>query len=412
VTNTNEILISPENPTYNTSSGDLDALLVDGAKKLKSSEGIYQFSNKKNELLVASASVGIGDLKVVSVIPKSAALEAVRIMILKSAFFLSFLFFVTVALSILFSAQLTSSLKKLLNATREIAQGNFKVNLIVRGGDEVSALSNGFNKMAIEIERLLLETVEKSRMQEELKTAQLVQRTLFPVDHLKEYELEIKGFYEPAKECSGDWWYHKKIGDRTLLCIADATGHGVPAALLTASARSAASAIENFPKLTLNEMLSIFNRAIYNTAKGQVMMTMFLGLYDHATGILTYCNASHEPPYLLPNRVGLKKRDIQILHEASGPRLGESEDSKYSSSHVQLQMGDKIIFYTDGVTELKNKAGDMWGERALIKCLIACHNEKKDIVATMSELAGQIDSFRAKHPLQDDLTYFMLERSI
>ena len=141
------------------------------------------------------------------------------------------------------------------------------------------------------------------------------------------------------------------------------------------------------------------------------MMTMFLGLYDHGTGVVTYCNASHEPPYLLPNKEDLKKKDLQILHDASGPRLGEGEDSVYVSAQAQLSKGDKIVLYTDGVTELQNKSGDMWGERALIKCLITCHNEKKDLVATMGEIAGQISTFRAKHPLQDDVTYFMLERS-
>ena len=265
--------------------------------------------------------------------------------------------------------------------------------------------------MAGEIQRLLLETAEKTRMEGELKTARLVQETLFPKNHLKENEIEIKGYYEPASECSGDWWYYKKIKNQTMFCIGDATGHGVPAALLTAAARSAASTLEKFSGLPLHEMMEVFNRAIYNTAQGKVMMTMFLGLYDHETGVVDYCNASHEPPYFLPNKVSLKKTDLQILNEATGPRLGEGETSTYTSVKFQLTQGDKILLFTDGVTELLNKTGDMWGERALIKCLIACHNDKKNIVATMEEIASQISTFREEHPLQDDVTYFLLTRA-
>ncbi len=292
-----------------------------------------------------------------------------------------------------------------------IARGNFKVAIDVKSGDEIGSLSDGFNKMAGEIQRLVLETAEKARMEGELKTAKLVQQTLFPNDHLKDGEIEIKGYYEPASECSGDWWYYKRIKNHTMFCIGDATGHGVPAALLTAAARSAASALEKFHGLPLHEMMEVFNHAIYNTAHGRVMMTLFLGLYDHESGTVDYCNASHEPPFLLPNKVILKKMDLQILHEVTGPRLGESVVSQYRSTKIKLSPGDKIVLYSDGVTELYNGAGSMWGERSLIKCLITCHNEKMNLAATMNEIAKQISTFREEYPLQDDVTYFMLTRA-
>ncbi len=412
VNSNNEIVIAPKNPSYSIDSALVTKALNEGKMKLKSEEGIFQFQAVGGEiLLVAVADIGLSDFKVVSMVPKSAALEAVRLIIIKSTLFLAFLFCVTLFLSVLSSATLTASLKKLLEATREIAKGNFGVTVDIQSGDEIGSLSDGFNKMTGEIQRLMRETAEKTRMEGELQTAKLVQSTLFPEPYLRETDLEIKGVYQPASECSGDWWYHKRIGQKTLFCIGDATGHGVSAALLTASARSAASAIETFPHLSLHDMISVFNSAIYNTAKGQVMMTFFLGLYDHNSGIISYCNASHEPPLLVPHKENVAKGDLMILQEGCSSRLGQDPNSQFKSAEIKLNPGDKVFLYTDGVTELKNKDGGEWGERALIRCLIKCHNEGKNIVATVDEIAKKLHEFRDNQPLNDDVTYFIMKRT-
>ncbi len=406
-----EVILKPKISSFPLAQNELAEILKTSHDKLQSNEGVFEYTSNNEGYLVSTSTVSLGNLKVVSIIPKSAALEAVKLMIVKASLFLAFLIFVTVALSIISSTKLTASLKRLTNATKEIAKGNFSVILEAGSKDEVGTLSNGFNVMTAEIQRLLIETAEKARMESELKTAQLVQQTLFPKEHHKEHGLEILGHYQPASECSGDWWYYKKINNKTMFCIGDATGHGVPAALLTAAARSAASAIEKFPTLSLSNMMDIFNTSIYNTAKGQVMMTMFLGLYDHDTGTVEYCNASHEPPFLLPNVANLTKNDFQLLHAANGPRLGESSDASYQSAEIKLSPGEKIVLYTDGVTEIRNQTGDMWGERALIRCLISCHNDKKNLAGIMVEIDNQLNTFRSTHPLEDDVTYFMLERA-
>lgn len=407
-------LIAPTHKTYNMADDELNSAWSKAIGTITSTEGIYQHKNSQGEndiWLVAISDVGFGQLKIMSVIPKNAALEAVKLIMIKSVMFLGLLFCVTIFLSVLSSSSLTASLKKLLFATREIASGNFTVKVDIDGEDEIGSLSSGFNKMAGEIHRLMQETAEKARMEGELNTARLVQSTLFPKESLVDKDIEIRGFYQPASECSGDWWHHQRIGTKTIFCIGDATGHGVPAALLTAAARSAASAIETFTELPISEMMNIFNKSIYHTANGQVMMTLFLGSYDHTTGVVTYSNASHEPPYLLPNKENIKKKDIQLLNEASGPRLGESPETHYTEAQVQIAPGDRIMLYTDGVTELKNENDDMWGERTLIKLLLSESNEHMNLSHTMERISTEIANFRKDHPLQDDVTYFMFEKT-
>lgn len=411
-----ELIISPSHVKHKINDAQLKLAInqaLGGVQKIKAPEWAGEFSQtgkKEDAWIISLAKLNLGQMSILSAVPRKAALENAKKIMLKSALFLGLLLCVTIFLSVLSSTSLTSSLKKLLRATSEIANGNFDVQVQIQGKDEIGSLSSGFNRMANEISRLMLETAEKARMEGELNTARLVQSTLFPNASFIESDIQIHGFYQPASECSGDWWYYKKIGNKTLFCIGDATGHGVPAALLTAAARSAASAIETFPELPISEIMTIFNKAIYNTAKGQVMMTLFLGSYNHQTGEITYCNASHEPPFLVPNKEQVKKKDINLLNEAIGPRLGESFESQYESTTVSLAEGDRLLLYTDGVTELKNKTGDMWGERSLIKLLIAETNEKMPALHTVDRISNELTEFRNEHPLHDDVTYFILTK--
>jgi len=114
---------------------------------------------------------------------------------------------------------------------------------------------------------------------------------------------------------------------------------------------------------------------------------------------------------LLINKDQLKKDDLLVLSKSLGRRLGENLNSLYSTASVQLNLGDKIILYTDGVTELKNSNGKIWGERTLIKCLLNCHNNKKNISETVDQVSREISTFRQDHPLEDDVTYFMFSRT-
>jgi phosphoserine phosphatase RsbU/P len=405
------LVLSPTQKIYDASTDVAHNSFVEATAKINSPEGVYQYRESENVMwLVALADVGLGHLKVASMIPRSAALETVRLVMIKSAIFLVLLFFVTVILSVLSSMTLTASLKKLIGAAADIARGNFNVKVPIRGTDEIGTLALGFNQMAGEIQRLIGETAEKARMKNELETAQIVQSTLFPADYFQDENIEICGHYEPASECSGDWWYYHRVGDKTMFCIGDATGHGVSAALLTAAARSAASALEIFPELPLNEMMNVFNSSIYNTSKGRVMMTFFLGCYDRTTGVVTYTNASHEAPLVLPGRPDIQKRDIISLMESTGPRLGENANSVYTMSRVELAPGDRIILYTDGVTELKNSEGGMWGERAFLKSILHSANSNETLPVAIESLSKELKAFRKEAPLADDVTYFMVAR--
>lgn len=407
-----EVIIAPVDPNYLVDSDDTNEAVQSTLEKIKAPVGTHKHeSHLSGQWLISMASVGLGGMKVISMLPEDTALEAIRVLFIKSALLFLLLVSLTIGISVLASSRLTSAIKSLFEATKKIAEGDFDIKVEVDSEDEIGGLANGFNHMAGEIKRLLDETAEKTRMESELNTAKLVQATLFPENQFENEAISLRGFYEPASECGGDWWYFSQIGQKTYFWIGDATGHGVPAALVTAAAKSAASVLERFPDLPVSQVMTLLNEAIYGTSRGQVLMTFFLGCYDSSTGKLTYSSASHDPPYIIPWKNGekVKKKDIVPLMDGTGKRLGEDPSSQYEDIVIDVHDKDRIIFYTDGVPELKDKDGKMWGERAFLKLLMKSVNEKRNIDLSMQDLSEGIASHRKDEPLEDDVTFFIVD---
>lgn len=374
------------------------------------SQGAETVKGKEGEMLVSFSKAGFSDLVVVSTVPKNLALSAVSILIRKSLLLFGLLISATVIISLIASSQLTSALRSLFFATKKVTEGQFDIHVDVKSGDEVGILAENFNIMAAEVSRLLEQTAEKARMESELNTARTVQETLFPDNFASLEDLRIVGHYEPASECGGDWWHYSQIGDKVFLWIGDATGHGAPAALITSAAKSAATIIEKL-KITPAKALELLNRSIYDVSKGRIMMTFFLASYDRQTSQLTYANASHESPFLIrKGEQKLKKKDLIPLNDVNNPRLGQDRDTKYKEVTLQLEDGDKIFFYTDGISDIRNSQGDALGEREFIKALIDANQGFPVIDIAVEKFVHRITEYRNNTTLIDDVTFFMIEK--
>lgn len=372
-----------------------------GAETVESPEG--------DELLAAYAKVGFGDTVVVTVVAKEKALAAVGVLLRKSLIFFAILLCVTVIVSLFASDTITKALGALLSATQKVAEGHFNIRVDVKSTDEVGMLAKNFNIMAAEVARLVDQTAEQARMESELQTARTVQETLFPEAKAKLGGLEIRGFYEPASECGGDWWHYCKVGEKVFLWIGDATGHGAPAALITSAAKSASSIIEHL-NVEPADALTLLNRAICEVSKGRIMMTFFLAAFDPATGILTYANASHEAPLLMKKgSAALKKKDLVPLNDVVSPRLGQSRDTVYKQAQVQLEVEDSVFFYTDGVPDVQSPKKETWGERDFIKALIAANKDYPGADMSVTRFLRTVQSFRQGSQLIDDVTFFVVK---
>jgi sigma-B regulation protein RsbU (phosphoserine phosphatase) len=372
-------------------------------------EGTFESKDKKPQI-VGFSSVGVGDFFVTSVVDKKEALKAVDNLIVKSVIFFIGLISLTVIISLLASISLTSTLGELYQATKKVAQGDFDVHVKSDSNDEVGGLADGFNYMASEMSRLIKATKEAARMEGELETVKLVQETLFPLDNTKIGPFKIIGHFEPASECGGDWWNYSMVGDKLYLWIGDATGHGAPAAMVTSAAKAAATIVESLPFISPGKAMEILNKAIHETVKGRILMTFFIASLDLKTGEMIYANASHEPPYLIRGTdKKVTKKNLEPLIEATGARLGDKKDSVYKEAKAQLGEGDAVLFYTDGIVDLKNLEGKAWGERGFIKSICESASVGPQLEARMSNLKLNISNYRQATALVDDITLFMCQ---
>lgn len=282
--------------------------------------------------------------------------------------------------------------------------------------------------ISFENARLFDQEQEKMRMESELRVAQTVQNTLFEVADGTVSDFRISGSIEPASECGGDWWHYGTFGNLSYFCIGDATGHGVSAALITSAVRSAMATIEYVNDISALQIIKILNNAVARTSKGQINMTMFLGVYDREKNQFSYCNNSHEPTIHVPwawieelrslsktDRATAIKRfrkELTFLSDVTGSALGSSHSDKFNSIRYELNPQDYLFCYTDGIPEMVDSDERMLGERVFIQMLAEAFLEEKEIANIRGLFREKLRQFRTTAALKDDVTFFLTQKSI
>ncbi|OFZ10817.1 MAG: hypothetical protein A2Z20_01310 [Bdellovibrionales bacterium RBG_16_40_8] len=364
------------------------------------------------ENIISFSGTGVAGSKIASVVKRKDALGAVNVLITKSLLFFIALLSSTVIIGLVASLRISMPINELSEATKRMAMGQFDVRVISKSNDEIGELANGFNFMANEVSRLMNEAEEKARITAEMETIRAVQSMLIPTEEKMSFgKFYVIGHFEPATECGGDWWNCVKIGDRLFLWIGDATGHGAPAAMVTSAAKAASTIIEDMPFVTPGVVLEVLNKAIYETSRGQMLMTFFVASIDMRTGEMTYANASHEPPFIVRRKSESKitKKDLIPLINASGPRLGDKNIARYIEAEFQLIEGDSLILYTDGVIDLRNPKGEIWGERGFVRAICESVTEGNSAETKISGICDKIKDYRKEEALPDDLTILMCQ---
>ena len=402
-----QVVIGPDYSLKNFSSWKFFSEI----NRTQFSEGTMEAQAPEGKELLASYSkIGQHPFYVISLVEKSHALKAMQTLLWKSIFFFVALISFATLISVFASKKITSTLRELYVATKQVAEGKFNIQVNIHSQDEVGSLADSFNKMASEIARLIVETAAKARMEKELETAKTVQETLFPAPHAQLGPLKIAAYFEPASECGGDWWHYSEIDEKIFLWLGDATGHGAPAALITSAAKSVASVLEHLSPITPAIALDFLNRAIYETSKGKILMAFFLAAFDKKTRELVYANASHDPPFLIKNTEGvLDRKNIIPLNAVNNPRLGEKSDLRYKETKIILDPGDTLFFYTDGALDIESKSGKKWTERLLIKSVLNAMSNSSELDGTIDLIHKNIEEFREGTELKDDLTMFLCQ---
>jgi len=377
-----------------------------------STRGATEYSNSQGEkFLLAYAKIGEKNLILFSEISSDKAFLVTRKLAEKSLLFGLLLVALFILVSIGFSKKLTGPLKILYEATHRVSQGNFDIRIGIKSRDEIGSLAESFTLMTQKIKTLLVETADKARMDKELETAKTVQDSLFPSKDYHSQNLQLASYYRPASECGGDWWGYLDLDDRFVLYIGDATGHGVPAALITAAVQSACTTLYTISQqkqhwdFSPDQILKILNRAVFEASRGKIKMTFFVGVYDFNTKALEYANASHDTPLVLLKPVlgqDLSRESIDVLDGNPGPALGQHPESDYKTHSYQFHEQDKLVIFTDGLTEGRNAKKDEWGEKRLIRTLFKGPQGNSEELKTL--ILGKSQEFFGSFPQEDDIT--------
>ncbi len=203
---------------------------------------------------------------------------------------------------------------------------------------------------AEENKQLLRDKLEKERLERELELGRQVQYMLIPEQLLTDSSVEINAWYQPHESVGGDYFDFAKInGTELMWCIADVSGKGIAAALLMANLQASLRAWVANTRNPM-EIIERLNEFIWKNTRGEWYITLFLGIYDTETRLLSYVNAGHHPPILF--------HDHQYQALKSGTiMLGAFEKLPFIDVGLQyLQSGDFIFNYTDGLIERKNVA--------------------------------------------------------
>lgn len=248
------------------------------------------------------------------------------------------------------------------------------------------------------------EVAQRERLNRELEIARDVQQRLFPQELPEVKGLDFAGYCRPAFGVGGDYYDFIRLDGGCLgIAIGDVSGKGIAAALMMASLQASLRGQTIKPCATLSEMISHINRLVFDASASNRYATFFYAQYDPMTRLLRYCNAGHNPPILCRRSNG--SDSFQQLDEG-GTVIGLFPDISFHEATVQVERGDILIGYTDGVSEAMNGNEEEFGEERLAEVIHRC--ESRSAADMITCMLSRVDAFTAGAPQHDDMTLIVV----
>lgn len=305
----------------------------------------------------------------------------------------------------------TKPVGKLTAFTQEITKTSAFENqrIEIKTGDEIESLSNSFNFMLEELENYIANlskvTAEKERIGAELDVAKHIQASMLPCifpAFPERHEFDIYASMTPAKEVGGDFYDFFLVDeDHLAMVMADVSGKGVPAAmfmmisktLIKSAAQSGLS-----PKAVLEKV----NNQLCENNDAEMFVTVWLGILEISTGKMQCANAGHEYPAIMR-----KDGSFKLYKDKHGFVLAGMENVRYREYELELNTGDRLFVYTDGVPEATDSSNTLYGTDRMICAL----NQAKDGSCSqlLDALHRDVDSFVGEADQFDDITMLCLE---
>lgn len=254
--------------------------------------------------------------------------------------------------------------------------------------------------------RLLKEETEQAKrnqkLEGELEVAKSIQDSVLPRSNLETTRENVYAIMDPAKEIGGDFYDYFYIDNNHMaFVIADVSGKGIPGALFMMKAEALIKSLALTLKSDTAHIMERSNFSLCQNNKSNMFVTCWLGILDLSNGELRYTNAGHTDPLLSTSK------GIDFIRGHHGVVLGAVENTKYKENVIKLERGERVILYTDGVTEAHNKKDELFGEARLLE--FARKKMKDNAKDIIHDLREELNVFSEGLEQFDDITMLVIE---
>jgi serine phosphatase RsbU (regulator of sigma subunit) len=310
---------------------------------------------------------------------------------------LVYLIAVTIAVALVGS--ITRNVNRLTRATQAVARGDFSVRVASTSRDQIGDLARSFDGMAENIQRLLRDTAQKERLENEIAMARTIQHKLLPPPEAQLEGLSVLAHFDPVAEIGGDYYDYLPMPDgRTALPLGDVSGHGLPTGLLVAMAKSAlATLIE--AGYRGSDLFARLNEVIHRATDPRHYMTLCLLAYDAKTRRGSLTNAGQLAPYRVSGG------GVEQLALPAFP-LGLFPDRTFPTRDYAFAAGDLIVFYSDGFIEATNAAEEAFGYERF-EAVLRSHGAE-GAAAVRGAILAALGAHTGERPQDDDRTLMIV----
>lgn len=309
---------------------------------------------------------------------------------------------------ILFIWVLRKTLQPLVQVTKDIQQFSMGGDTVLPVQNEIVSLVDSLEVMQTRYAELLSEQNQSKKdrrnFEKDMKSAKEIQSGIIPSGYPAfpdRSEIDLYAVLSPAQIIGGDLYDYFFIDKNHLLfAMGDVSGKGIPASLFMAVAHTLIKG--NSTVMSSKHIVEIMNEKLSHRNVNQHFITLFVGILDVENGILDYCNAAHNYPYLLR-----KSGEVEILDETHGLPAGVYPNKTYGSSSKVLKSGDLLFLYTDGVIDCRDMNDQIYGQQLLEQNLNAFKNlSSKDLV---QKIEASLKIFKGTNKQSDDISLMALQ---
>jgi sigma-B regulation protein RsbU (phosphoserine phosphatase) len=307
----------------------------------------------------------------------------------------------------LLARSITSAVHELFTGTERIRQGDFAHRIRIDTNDQLGDLADSFNRMSGSIEHLLHVQREKQRLDDELRIARDIQKSLLPTTLPALAGLTVADLCEPAREVGGDYYDFFELGGRRIgVLVADVSGKGTSAALYMAELKGLMLALSH-AEPSPRKLLIDVNRRLVDQLDNRSFITMTYAVIDLDAGTLTCARAGHTPLIVVS---GGKSDVIVPQGMVVGLRIPGAErrfEDLLQDHTREIRPGDLVVLYTDGITEAMDAEGELFGDAALARVLAANHH--LEVAGIRERVLREVRAFVGDAEPHDDMTMIVLK---